>query len=518
MKRVSQQSTGVTTALIYTRVSSDEQAREGVSLDAQLSECRRYAASKGWILGSEYTDVLSGTRDDRPQYQALLAEVRRLRSATHPVVVVVAALDRFGRRLLERVRAREELKALGVSTHSVREGGEVSDLVANILASVAQEEVRRLGERVAAAREHIRSTGWQPPGRTTLGYRRRLATSDERRHGAPKSVLEIDPERAAVARELFARVDRGISVRAVSRWLGSLPTDVRGGRSCGFMSVRRLLSSRTYIGQVEDGRHGNWEPLIDDDLFARVQARITGHQHMPRQASGKYLLTGLLRCPACNGRMSGGARGTRPSMYECRSEERGAAPTLSSCRYSASVAKLDGLVIAEIGDLLERVDSTDPTLRSALRRAWAALSQPIEDMTTLMRACEQAAGKARERIKRLALLFADGDIDREGYELGRAQAQADLEAAEAQRETLRPSESAVTLPSLDEVLTQVGGWRKVLADGDIPEKRDVLGALVARVLCERVGYGRFRVTLVWGDLGEHLRSVASEAAGDTRAA
>jgi site-specific DNA recombinase len=60
----------VTTALIYLRVSTDEQAREGVSLDAQLAECRRYAARLGWVLGAEYADVLSGTRDDRPRYQA----------------------------------------------------------------------------------------------------------------------------------------------------------------------------------------------------------------------------------------------------------------------------------------------------------------------------------------------------------------------------------------------------------------------------------------------------------------
>src|SRR5436853_51281 len=84
------------------------------------------------------------SRDDRPDYQRLLADVRGLRAQGQPVVVVVAALDRFGRRLLERVRSREELKALGVSVHSVREGGEVSDLVANVLAAVAQEEVRRL--------------------------------------------------------------------------------------------------------------------------------------------------------------------------------------------------------------------------------------------------------------------------------------------------------------------------------------------------------------------------------------
>src|SRR5215203_4817740 len=177
------------TALIYTRVSSEEQAREGVSLDAQLTECRRYAAQHGWMLGSEFQDVLSGKRDDRPAYQALLAEVRRLRAEGQAVVVVVFRLDRLGRRILERVRCREELKALGVPVHSVREGGEVSDLVANILASVAEEESRALGERVAAAKQHLTSSGWYITGQLPWGYRKRLATLEEREAGAPKTVL-----------------------------------------------------------------------------------------------------------------------------------------------------------------------------------------------------------------------------------------------------------------------------------------------------------------------------------------
>src|SRR5439155_5309710 len=184
--------TGLVTALLYTRVSTDEQAREGLSLDAQLSDCRRYAAGLGWVLGSEHQDVLKGTRDDRPQYQALLAEVRRLRAAGRSVAVVVAALDRFGRAILERVRCREELKALGVATHSVREGGEVSDIVANVLAAVAQEEVRRLGERVRASNRHLSDGGWHHLGGAPWGYHWRPATDEERAAGSPRSVLEPD--------------------------------------------------------------------------------------------------------------------------------------------------------------------------------------------------------------------------------------------------------------------------------------------------------------------------------------
>ena len=66
---------------------------------------------------------MRGTRDDRPDYQRLLADVRALR-AQGQAVVVAAALDCFGRRLLERIRSREELKALGMSVYSVREGGD----------------------------------------------------------------------------------------------------------------------------------------------------------------------------------------------------------------------------------------------------------------------------------------------------------------------------------------------------------------------------------------------------------
>src|SRR5262245_41685355 len=144
-KTLATSGSGLTVALLYVRVSSDEQARDGISLDAQLRDGRQYVARQpGWVIGGEYQDVMTGSRDDRPDYQRLLAEARRLRAEGQPAAVVVAALDRFGRKLLERVRSREELKALGVPLHGVRDGGEVPDLVANMLAAMAQEETRRL--------------------------------------------------------------------------------------------------------------------------------------------------------------------------------------------------------------------------------------------------------------------------------------------------------------------------------------------------------------------------------------
>src|SRR5688500_12318115 len=98
--------------------------------------CQQYWADRGWLWGGDFEDVLAGTRDDRPAYQALLMEARRLASSGERVAVVVARLDRFGRRLAERIRSREEFKSIGVATHSVREG-EVNDMVAGFLAVMA---------------------------------------------------------------------------------------------------------------------------------------------------------------------------------------------------------------------------------------------------------------------------------------------------------------------------------------------------------------------------------------------
>jgi site-specific DNA recombinase len=290
------------------RVSSDDQAREGTSLDAQLSECRRYVLAHQWPIDGEFTDVMSGTRDDRPRYQALLSRVRQLRAQKVPVVVVVAALDRFGRRMLERVRCREELKALGVTTHSVREGGEVSDLVANILASVAQEEVARLGMRIRSTWAHLSAQGWRKIGGNGVawGYRSRVATEAERKAGSPRTVVEPDPVAAPYARELFERIAAGEPTRSVTRWAASLPDEARGGRALTRRTVQDMLVAPGYAGLItHDGPLGQWEPIVDAVTFSRVQERMEGQHRMPRQASGRYLLTGFLRCPLCGARMRG---------------------------------------------------------------------------------------------------------------------------------------------------------------------------------------------------------------------
>lgn len=229
------------TALVYTRVSQEEQADEGVSLPAQVSESRRYIGRQGWLFGDEFQDVETGRRDDRPDYQRLLLTVRGLALEGATAVVVVASLDRLGRSVAERVRAWAELKRLGASIHSVREGGLVSEFTYNILAAVAQEESRKLGERVRASSRYFVERGWHPVGRVAWGYRWRGATADERAEGAPTRVLEPHPAEAPSVREAWARLADGESMQSIARWAAGLPDEARGGRNLRFAAIRKLF-------------------------------------------------------------------------------------------------------------------------------------------------------------------------------------------------------------------------------------------------------------------------------------
>ncbi|HEY7061706.1 MAG TPA: recombinase family protein [Chloroflexota bacterium] len=496
------------TALLYVRVSSDEQAREGLSIPTQLAECRRYAAGRGWVLGAEYVDVLSGTRDDRPQYQRLLADVRALRAQGVAVVIVVAALDRFGRRLLERVRSRDELKALGVPVHAVREGGEVSDLVANILGSVAQEEVRRLGERVHANRAFLAERGWHLPGNAPWGYRWRAATDDERTRGSMQIALELDPLAAPSVRTLFTLVADGSSVRAASRWARALPAGARGGRRLSHQAVLGALRNATYVARAP----AQWPAIVDEDTFGRVARHLADHVVHAHQASGRYLLTGFLRCPRCGGRVYGSThRGAR--HYRCAVEHPGGRPSCG--QWDATAAPLERAVLAEVAAALAPFRSGSRELRGRLERAWRRQQTP--DETAAARATRRATLE-REIARAEAALVAAGlklvaDDDRHVYELVRADQTARLQAARAELAKLPAVVAPAPPVALERVLAELPSWLEVLAAAPAPEQRRVLAQLVVEVEPERIGRARWRVAVAWTAVGALLRGEGEKHRG-----
>jgi DNA invertase Pin-like site-specific DNA recombinase len=99
---------------IYARVSTVD---KGQTPETQLPPLRAYAAQRGFVSAGEYVDYASGTRENRPQYQALLAAVRKRQID----VVLVWRYDRFARSTQALVNALQEFHRVGVDFISYQE-------------------------------------------------------------------------------------------------------------------------------------------------------------------------------------------------------------------------------------------------------------------------------------------------------------------------------------------------------------------------------------------------------------
>ena len=528
----------IVTALIYTRVSKGDQAREGLSLPAQLQACRQYAAQRGWLIGHEYSDVLSGKRDDRVNYQRLLTDAERLAGEGKRVAVIVLRLDRLGRRLIERVQTREAFKKIGVATHSVKEG-EVNDMVATFLAAMAEQEVEQLGERVRDVRDFNVANGWSTPGRPAWGLRLRPATDDERKQGAPKSVLVPDEVTLPHVREAFRLVASGeMTPRALASWVAALPHEAKGlvprtvedddgvtrvelvPRKLHPSMVRRLLSAAVYVGRFEPddanhpGERGRWEAIIDQQTFDKVQARLAATKGRTGPVSGAHLLTGMLRCPECGSKVSGWTIKVGSKRYRCSGFNKGGEDAVRACKGSAIAQPIDDAVTAEVRALLAPVATTNAAARAKLARAWDRLRKP-DDAAAKERARRLAKAKAdvtdaKRRIADAARLLVDGVLDRTAYAALADVEQARLESAERTLQSPEIAATATDLPALDDVLDTLGGWQAILERGPIPQRRDLFKTLIRSVTPVRgERRGQYTVNVVWTEEAQALRSITA---------
>jgi DNA invertase Pin-like site-specific DNA recombinase len=146
----------VRTAL-YAHVST---ANNGQDPKMQTRELREYCERRGWKFAGEYVDEgISGTRDNRPELNRLMADAHRRRFD----VIVVWRFDRFARSVSHLLRALETFKALGIEFVSLSEQVDTSTptgkMVFTVLGAVAELERSLIAERVKAGLRNARANG-----------------------------------------------------------------------------------------------------------------------------------------------------------------------------------------------------------------------------------------------------------------------------------------------------------------------------------------------------------------------
>ena len=220
-------------AIGYVRVSTDQQADRGVSLQAQTERVRAMAS----VQGAELVDIEvdggeSAKSMKRPGLQRILAMVE----AGAVQAVIVAKLDRLTRSVKDMCSLLELFEKRKVALISVAEsldtGSAAGRLVITIMGAVSQWEREAIGERT---REALRHKGSKRERVGTIGYGLRLAADGVH-------VEECPLEQAALA-EIRRLRNEGRSIRGIAMALNTRGYRTRRGTDWRLESVARVLGN-----------------------------------------------------------------------------------------------------------------------------------------------------------------------------------------------------------------------------------------------------------------------------------
>ena len=234
-----------TRAVAYLRVSTEQQAQEGVSLAAQLQQARMYAELYGVQLVAVVEDAgVSAKTLARPGLQRALAML----DAGEADALLVVKLDRLTRsvrdlgHLLDNYFAKPAGPALLVVQEQVDTRSAAGRLVLNVLMSVAQWEREAIGERTSAALQHKAAQGQYTGGRAPYGWQ----VGDD---GSSLQPVPQEQEAARLARQLR---EGGESLRGVGRQLLEAGHAPRRGGKWHASSIKVVLQARLAV-EVDGG-------------------------------------------------------------------------------------------------------------------------------------------------------------------------------------------------------------------------------------------------------------------------
>jgi site-specific DNA recombinase len=243
-------------AAIYIRVSTQDQAQHGFSLDAQEESLINYAKALGYELYKIYKEEgKSGKNLNRPEIINLLKDAEEKKFQA----IFIYKLDRFSRSLKDLILTIDHLKEIGVDFISLQDKIETASasgkLMFQIIGAFAEFERNIIGDRTIFTMERKAKEGGCIT-RAPKGYK------------LINKKLIVDEEESKKVREIFEEyLNTPISLTQLAKKNGFTTS-----------GIIKLLHNTTYIGKVKfanketDGQH---QPMIEKELFDKVQEKLS---------------------------------------------------------------------------------------------------------------------------------------------------------------------------------------------------------------------------------------------------
>jgi len=309
---------------IYIRVSTEDQVREGYSLEVQREYLTNFTKQQGCEVFEVYADEgISAGTTDRPALQKLLKDAKQKKFD----LVLVYKIDRFSRRLKDLLVLVDKLESCGVGFKFATEPFDTTTSAGKLmfqqLGSFAEFERNRHSERVTPGMlKSVQNGNWQGSRYIPFGYSYTRGTK----------TLELNKKEAKVVKLIFRKYLGGNSIKEIADYLNKSKHKTRVGRYFYAKFIRDILRNRVYIGQlvwnkyrydktqktgkgykhvkndpskvtIAEGRH---VPIILKEDFDKVQAIMDSRKTPFRKSKrGVFTFSRLMYCESCNHRFYG---------------------------------------------------------------------------------------------------------------------------------------------------------------------------------------------------------------------
>ncbi|OQA93101.1 MAG: hypothetical protein BWY24_00742 [Microgenomates group bacterium ADurb.Bin219] len=316
-------------AVVYSRVSTREQADDKESIQDQIRVCKKAIADHQWeLVADPYQDVESGHLiEERLGFQRMMQDASDYKFD----LVVVKDFDRFARNKSYATKARDDLKKMFIQTYSVATPVEPRDpklydptdddlgiMVEGFSDTMAEIERNKIRRRMTMGKMAVAKSG-KIPNNVPYGYVI-IRWIDEKNKVQRR--IEIDKEKAKIVRWIFDEYIKGRGAQSIAFELTTKEVKPPRGPYWRAQAVKYMLRNETYTGKVLWGwRHadyaknkqrklrdhkgiiqnGQHTAIIPEEIFklAQKEKKIRGNSQKGRAKMSRGLLTGIAKCIRC---------------------------------------------------------------------------------------------------------------------------------------------------------------------------------------------------------------------------
>lgn len=284
---------------VYVRVSTEQQVKNGDSVDEQKSTCLDYIKQReNLVLADTYIDEgISGQKLERGEFQRLMDDVCDGKID----LIIFTKLDRWFRSLRHYLNTQEVLQKHGVDWIAVSQpfydttSPQGRAFVAQSMV-FAELEAQNTGQRIKSVFDYKYKRGEVLSGEAPLGY------SIVSKHLQPNE----DAPKVADAFRYFSETGK---LNATVQYMASEYGIIRN-----MVNLKSMLRNKKYIGVFRDNEN-YCPPIVDRQLFEDVQRKLT--INIKNAQKYPYIFSGITRCACCNHAFSGTTRRDPKASSKC---------------------------------------------------------------------------------------------------------------------------------------------------------------------------------------------------------